>query len=112
MKTTAEFRKKFFTDRDETGRFIVKSFRTGKTYFVEPIGDGRMADWGSYNPSTGKIENKKGAGKFTGSIEEKDSLITKENGFNDIHYSGVGASPFSKIEELDSKLPDKVENNK
>lgn len=40
------------TNRDETGRFIVKSFRTGKTYYVEPIGNTRPADWGSYNPST------------------------------------------------------------
>lgn len=107
MKTTVEFRKKFLEERDESGRFIVTSFRTGKQYFVEPIGDGRMADWGSYNPSTGNIENKKGAGKFTGSITEKESMITKENGFEDIRYSGVGASPFSLIEEMDAKYPDK-----
>lgn len=107
MKTTEEFKKKFYEDRDETGRFTVISFRTGRRYFVEPIGDGRMADWGSYNPSTGNVENKKGAGKFTGSIEEKDSMITKENGFEDIRYSGVGSSPFYEIEKMDSKYPDK-----
>ena len=107
MKTTVEFKKIFFENRDETGRFIITSYRTGKIYCVEPIGDGRMADWGSYNPSTGNIENKKGAGKFTGSITENESMITKENGFDDIHYSGVGASPFSVIEKLDAKYPDK-----
>lgn len=102
-----KFRKRFFENRDETGRFLVTSFRTGKTYFIEPIGADRPADWGSYNPSTGDIENKKGFDKFRGSIDEKDSIITKENGFSNILYTGVGASPFSVIDELDAKYPDK-----
>lgn len=105
MKNTTEFRKNFLVNRDETGRFIVDSYRTGKTYFVEPIGPDRPADWGSYNPSTGKIENKKGFDKYTGAIEEKESLIMKDNGFEDIRYSGIGGSPFSVIEEMDSKYP-------
>jgi hypothetical protein len=105
MKTTAEFRKKFLLDRDESGRFLVKSFRTGKTYFVEPIGPDRAADWGSFNPGTGKIENKKGFDKFRGSIDEVDSMITKENGFEDIKYTDVGGSPMSVIDELDAKHP-------
>ena len=103
-----KFRKKFFENRDETGRFMVTSFRTGRTYVVEPIGADRPADWGSYNPSSGEIENKKGFDKFRGSIDEKDSLITKENGFENIRYSGVGGSPFSTIEEMDAKYLDKV----
>lgn len=108
MKTTDDFKKRFLTDRDETGRFTVTSFRTGKVYFVEPIDEsGRPADWGSYNPSSGKIENKKGFDKYTGSISEKDSMITKENGFDKIEYSGVASSPFSKIEEMDDKYPNK-----
>lgn len=105
MKTTDEFRKRFLTDRDESGRFLVKSYRTGKTYFVEPIGADRPADWGSYNPGTGNIENKKGFDKYRGSIDEKDSMITKENGFDIIKYSGIGGSPMSVIDELDSKYP-------
>jgi len=109
MKTTAEFRQKFLVDRDETGRFYVTSYRTGKIYFVEPIGPDRSADWGSYNPSTGNVENKKGFDKFRGSIDEKDSLITKENGFDKIHYSGIGGSPMSVIDELDAKYPTKNE---
>ncbi len=95
----------FLTNRDETGRFIVKSTRTGKTYFVEPIGEDRSADWGSYNPSTGNIENKKGFDKYRGSIDEKDSMITEENGFDNIQYSRKAESPFSIIEEIDSKYP-------
>ena len=31
-------------------------------------------------------------------------MITKENGFVNIKYSGVGCSPFNVIEELDSKI--------
>jgi hypothetical protein len=30
--------KRFLTNTDETGRFIVKSLVTGKKYYVEPIG--------------------------------------------------------------------------
>jgi hypothetical protein len=106
MKTNVGFRKIFFENSDDTGRFIVVSYRTGKEYFVEPIGPDRSADWGSYNPSTGKIENKKGFDKHRGAIDESDSLITKENGFTEIMYSGIGSSPFSVIEQLDSKYPD------
>ena len=91
------------TNRDETGRFIVKSIRTGKTYYVEPIGSKRSANWGSYNPSTGNIEHKKGYDKFSGSIDESESLITKENGFDNISYSGIGVSPYSIIDDIDSK---------
>lgn len=35
-------------------------------------------------------------------------MITKENGFDSISYSGIGGSPFSIIDELDSKYPNKV----
>jgi len=60
-----------------------------------------MADCGSYNPSTGKIENKKGAGKFNGSIKEEESVITKENGFDDIR-EGKG-SPYHTISLMHEK---------
>ena len=32
-----DFKKRFLFNRDETGRFIVKSLKTGKSYFVEVI---------------------------------------------------------------------------
>lgn len=41
-----DIKKRFLTNTDETGRFIVKSLTTGKTYYVEPIGNGHPADWG------------------------------------------------------------------
>ena len=96
--------KNFLVDSDETGRHIVTSFRTGKKYYVEPIGNGRTADWGSYNPSTGNIENKKGTGKYTGSVREEESVVTEENGFSKIHMVESG-SPYSIIDELDKQYP-------
>ena len=102
----SEVMKNFLVNSEETGRHIVYSIRTGRRYFVEPIGDGRMADWGSYNPSTGNVENKKGAGKYSGSVTEKESLITKENGFEKIYFVERG-SPYGIIEDIDSKYPDK-----
>jgi hypothetical protein len=91
----------------ETGRFTVTSQRTGRSYIVEPIGSDRPADWGSVNPATGDFMVKKGWGKYAGAIEESESIITKENGFDEIHYTGVGSSPMSLIEKLDAQYPDK-----
>ncbi len=96
-----EVRKRFFEDRDETGRFMVISNVTGVKYFVEPIGDGRGGDWGSYNPGTGEIENKKGFDKYTGSVTLKESLITEENGFKNIKHLPEGWSPMGEIADRD-----------
>lgn len=95
-------REKFLINSSETGRFIVKSIRTGKTYYVEPIGDPHL-EWGSLDQSTGKLTVKKGWKKFRGSIDESQSLITKENGFDNIHSLPIGNSPLAYINELDSK---------
>lgn len=94
----------FLVNSEETGRHIVTSFRTGRKYYIEPIGNGRMADWGSYNPGTGNIENKKGAGKYTGSVKTEDSIIKPENGFVNIQMIESG-SPYSIIDEMDAKYP-------
>lgn len=96
--------KNFLVNSEETGRHIVTSFRTGRRYFVEPIGSGRMADWGSVNPATGQMENKKGAGKHTGSVTESESMITEKNGFKNIHFVESG-SPYDVITQMDSKYP-------
>jgi len=98
---------KFFTNTDDTGRFTVTSARTGKTYAVEPIGNVKTG-WGSIDPATGKLMNKKGHDKYRGAIDAEDSLITEENGFKNIQMLDVGASPFHAIEVLDAKYPDKV----
>lgn len=68
------------------------------------------SDWGSIDPATGKLMNKKGAGKYKGSVEEDESLIKEENGFVKIHELKPGISPHAYIEMLDAEYPDKVEN--
>ncbi len=99
--------KKFLTNTDETGRFIVTSKRTGKTYFVEPIETAHTPKWGSLDPATGKMMNKKGAGKYKGAIESNESLITPENGFQNIITLDRGVSPLLYIDSIDEKYPDK-----
>jgi hypothetical protein len=105
-----DLRKRFLTNTDETGRFIVVSQRTGKSYFVEPIDNQSKTDWtawGSVDPATGKLMNKPGFRKYAGAVQPKDSLITIENGFSKVHDLEPGMSPLAYIEELDSKYPDK-----
>jgi hypothetical protein len=100
---------KFFENTDETGRFIYTSARTGRTYAVEPMeANGRVdTAWGSIDPATGKLMNKKGHDKYRGAISPKDSLITEENGFKNITVLEAGTSPFHALDVLDSKYPDK-----
>jgi len=92
-----------FECNEHNGRFIVVSSRTGRKYFVEPIGSPR-SDWGDVDPATKKTTGSYGA-KYKGSISEKDSVITVENGFEKITYTGIGHSPMALIEKMDSKYP-------
>lgn len=101
--------KKFLTDTDHTGRFIVTSRRTGKKYFVEPIDNRSKTDWtqwGSIDPATGKMMNKEGFRKYQGAINESESLITPENGFKNITMLEPGTSPLAYIDMIDAKYPD------
>lgn len=100
-----DFDERFLKNRDESGRMIVVSLRTGTKFYVEPIGDGRGGDWCSENPATKEIEHKKGDGKFTGSVMEKESIITVANGFlpEQIHYTGNSYRDI--IDDLDAKWP-------
>lgn len=105
----ADFNTRFRTDVADTGRFIVYSFRTGKTYYVEPIINAHTPEWGSIDPATGKLMHKKGDGKHRGGIKESESLITPENGFlpEKITMLEVGVSPHHAIEVMDAKYPDR-----
>lgn len=101
--------KQFLTNTDYTGRFLVTSQRTGKTYAVEPTGDPHV-EWGSVDPAlglNGKLMHKKGDGKYRGSIDAEDSLITESNGFKNIKMLEPGISPHAYIDYLDSQYPDK-----
>ena len=101
-------RKQFLTNTDETGRFIVYSQRTGKTYAVEPIDDGSVRPgWGSIDPATKQLVNKKGHDKYRGSVRPEESLITAENGFKNIRMLEPGMSPHAMIEFIDAQYPAK-----
>lgn len=94
------------TQSSETGRQIVVSIRTGRKYYIEAIGPKRPAEWGDINPVTKQIEGSYGK-KYTGAISHEESMITKENGFEDIHEI-QGGSPYSIIDEMDAKYPDRT----
>lgn len=97
--------KGFLVNSSETGRHIVTSFRTGKRYYVEPIGSGH-SNWGDLDPATKKMTGSYGD-KYTGSVTEKESVITPENGFKNICLV-EGGSPYPMIEIMDAKYPDKL----
>lgn len=79
----------------DTGRFWV--IKGKRKFLVEPIGPQRPADWGSVDPASGELMNKKGHGKHTGAIDAGDSFITAENGFTNIVE--IKGSPLSYIEQ-------------
>ncbi len=103
-----DVRTRFFAKTDDTGRFVVTSARTGKTYAVEPIVGAHTPKWGSIDPATGDLMHKKGDGKYKGGINANESLITEENGFKNIQLLDIGTSPLNAIDVLDAKYPDKV----
>lgn len=105
-----KLREKFLTNTDDTGRFIVTSQRTGRSYFVEAIDSRQATDWtkwGSIDPATGKLMNKHAFRKYDGAITEDETLITKENGFTKVHDLEPGVSPLAYIDMLDEQYPDK-----
>ena len=97
-----DFINKFLINRDETGRFIVKSNKTGRTYFVEVIDGDERTLWGDYNPATKKFETSN-YGKYKGSIKPEESMITEENGFTKIHNLQPGESPLEYINKIDDE---------
>jgi hypothetical protein len=95
-----EFDKRFLQESDNTGRFIVKSMVTGIRYYVEPIDNGTRAEWGDINPATKKVEGDYGM-KHRGAIDAKDSMITPENGMENIVTLSPGVSPLEYIDRID-----------
>jgi len=94
----------FLENSEQTGRFLYKSSRTGRTYFIEPQGDPHI-EWGSVDQSSGKMNVKKGWKRNMGSTEKEDSLITQENGFKNITILRPGESPLGYIRRLDDSYP-------
>lgn len=93
---------RFLVNSSETGRFIVKSLITNRSYYIEPIGDNR-SNWGDVNPATGKLEGNYG-GKYKGSISEGESLITEENGFSKIKHLKNWSDVLAEIEARDKEI--------
>ena len=102
-----DFKKRFLFNRDETGRFIVKSIKTGKSYFVEVIDGDERTNWGDVDPATKKMTGSYGD-KYKGSIRKEESMITKANGFDKIHTLGVGKSPLDYINRIDDEYFEKM----
>ena len=102
--------KRFLRDSDNTGRFIVKSIKTGKKYFVETIGNAHPADWGDLDPATKKMTGSYGD-RYEGCIPEKDSIITEDNGFEKITTLPAGVSPFDEIDRRDREYEESMKNN-
>ena len=91
--------KRFLTKTEDSGRFIVQSKITGITYYVEPIDNGKPAVlWGDVDPVSKKLTGDYG-NKRRGAVEEKDSLITPENGF--VKISTFKGSPLGGIDRRD-----------
>lgn len=84
------------------------SKRTGRRYFVEPVHNGHGREWGSIDPATGNLMHKKGDGKYTGAVSEKESMVTLENGFTKVHDLEPGMSPLAYIDHIDAQYPDAV----
>jgi len=95
-----DIKRRFLTNTDETGRFIVKSLVTNKSYYVEPISAGHSSGWGDVDPATKKHTGSYGE-KYTGSVTEKESMINEKNGFRNIIRLDPGDSPMSYIYEKD-----------
>lgn len=97
--------KRFLTNTDETGRFVIKSGITGITYFVEPIYNGKTPEWGDVDPVTKKLTGNYGS-KYTGAVMKKESVITTANGFENIGcFKG---SPFGAIDQRDKEHQKKM----
>jgi hypothetical protein len=103
--------RKFLYNRDETGRFIVKSPKTGRIYFIEPIDGDERTVWGDYNPATKDFETSN-YGKYKGSVKPSESMITEEKGFEKIHTLGVGESPLEFINRIDEEYYKKMTEEK
>ena len=97
--------KRFLYKTEDSGRFVVKSKITGITYFVEPIDNGKpRVLWGDRDPVTKKFTGDYG-NKRKGAVEEKDSLITPENGF--VKISTFKGSPLGEIDRRDRLYEEK-----
>jgi hypothetical protein len=89
----------FLRNRDETGNEIFVFLDTGKQYHVEYIKPrGHNVTWGDVDPATKKLTGSYG-GRNNGAIDASESVITKENGYDNI-VEGQGASAEYNVNKL------------
>jgi len=83
----------------DSGRFYVSV--QGRTFCIEPIDNnpGKPQIWGDVDPASKKLTGNYGE-KNKGSVTEKESIITEENGFKNIQTLAGGVSPIGYIEEI------------
>ncbi len=78
-----------------------------RTFYVEVIEDHPenldRVSWGDVNVATKQLESKNYGKKNQAGINMSESIITKENGFNDINYLPPGTSPEGYIELLEKQ---------
>lgn len=88
------------------GTHYVHSMRTGHTYWIEVIDEKQdpRPTWGDLSANGKEVSTKAYASKTRRGIHPSESAITEENGFKNIQVIPKG-SPYSAIEELDSKYP-------
>jgi len=86
----------------ENGRFYYTG-KNGKVWCIEPIGDPHTS-WGDVDPATKTLHKDNYGKKYKGSIDEEESIITKENEYENIYFTGIGVSPISFIENLERNL--------
>ena len=86
----------------ENGRYYIQG-KNGKLWCVEPISGNRIS-WGDVDPATRTLQKGTYGDKYKGSIEEEESIITKENGYKNIYHTGIGVSPESFIRNLEKNL--------
>jgi hypothetical protein len=82
----------------EDGRYHITDIKTGRKFLVEPIGNPHV-NWGDVNPATKKLEGDYGD-KYRGSIDEKNSIITEQNGFKNIIVGEIGESPVDLMNKI------------
>lgn len=86
---------------ENTGRYYIKDQATGRTFCIEPIaGRGEKINGPIYTNGGITGEGTKVDKDLGGSIRAEDSIITKENGYEDITTLRPGVSPNGYIEWL------------
>jgi hypothetical protein len=96
--------KNFLVDSENTGRHIVTSIRTGRKYYVEPVFKSAFPsfsyEYDFFSQTDGSLMEE----FIYGCVPPESSIVTKENGFDEVHFIDSG-SPYDKINEIDKGYP-------